>query len=171
LSGTTNADVITLGAAVDTVVINDSTIDSINTFTKTATGDVLNFSLATLEAAGGFGVHANATNFTKLNSAANGADALVGVSTVQELTLKAGASLVAAGNVNVFVMIGNTAANTGEVETNLEMGGDVELTIHASDDVVGQFFTVCILTVPMHTWRQRLSPQLAPLMPNLKQIT
>jgi hypothetical protein len=141
LSGTINADVITLGASVDAVVINDSTIDSINTFTKTATGDVLNFSLATLEAAGGSGVHANATNLTKLNSAAIGADAVVGLSTGKELTL-AGASLVAAGNVNVFVMIGYTAANTGAVETNLEVGSDLDLTIHTSDDVVGQSFMV-----------------------------
>jgi S-layer protein len=142
ITGTTNADVITLGAAVDTVVINDSTIDSISTFTKTATGDVLSFSLATLEAAGGSGINASASNFTKLNSAANGADAVVGVSTVQELTLNGAASAVDAGNVNVFVMIGNTAANTDAVETNLEAGGDVALTIHAGDDVAGQSFFV-----------------------------
>ena len=142
ITGTTNADVITLGAAVDTVVINDSTIDSISTFTKGATGDVINLSLAALEAAGGSGINAAASNFTRLNSAANGADAAAGASVIQELTLDGNAGAVNAGDADIFVMIARTLASTDAVETALETGGDVALTINAADDVVGQAFLV-----------------------------
>jgi len=142
ITGTTNSDVFTLAAAVDTVVINDSTFDTINTFTKGAAGDVINLSLAALEAAGGSGINAAASNFTKLNSAADGADVAAAASVIQELTLNGAASTVNASNADIFVMIGNTAANTDAVETNLEVGGDVALTINAADDVVGQSFLV-----------------------------
>jgi len=140
ITGTTNSDVITLGAAVDTVVTIDATIDTINSFTKGAAGDVFNLSIAALEAAGG--INAAASNFTKLNSAADGADVAAGASTIQELTLDGAAGAVNAGNRDIFVMIGATVASTDAVETALEAGGDVELTIHAADDVVGSSFFV-----------------------------
>jgi hypothetical protein len=142
ITGTTNGDVITLGAGVDTIVNNDSTMDTYNSFTKGAAGDVINISLAALEAAGGSGINAAASNFTKLNSAADGADVAAGASVIQELTLDGTGGTVNAGNADIFVMIARTLANTDAVETALEAGGDVALTINAADDVAGQAFLV-----------------------------
>jgi hypothetical protein len=142
ITGTTNGDVITLGAGVDTIVNNDSTMDTYNSFTKGAAGDVINISLAALEAAGGSGINAAASNFTKLNSAADGADVAAGASVIQELTLDGTGGTVNAGNADIFVMIARTLANTDAVETALEAGGDVALTVVAADDVNTQAFLV-----------------------------
>ncbi len=146
-------DSVTGGGGIDTLVANFGTKTDIFTdFTQGTGGDEIDISLAALEddnddgigdgIIDGSGIAANVTNFTKLNSAADGADALVGEVTIQELTSDGVGSAINAANADVFVITGNTQANVGVVGVGLEAGGDFELTIDAADDVVGQAFLV-----------------------------
>jgi len=151
ITGQIGADSIILTETVqvqDIVVINagitTDTIAGFNRTVTTGTDDLMQFSLGQLElneaATAGRGIFNGAvSNFTRLNSAADGADVAVAASVVQQLTADGAAGAVNAGNADVFVISGTIASNAALLAA-FETGGDFALTINAADDVVGQAF-------------------------------
>jgi hypothetical protein len=144
ITGGAGSNTITTGAGADTYVENyaGGTLDTISDFTAGAGGDEIDISLAALETAGTSGINAAVSNFTKLNSAANGADAAAGDVTIQELNADGVAGSVNAANADLFIFTGATFASTDAVETALEAGGDTALAINVGDDVVGSAFMI-----------------------------
>jgi hypothetical protein len=126
VTGTLNADVVTLGAAADVVEINDSTADTINSFTLGT--DALHISISALEAVGDTGIDAAAVDFNEIHDA--NASAAGDTITVTELV--SGADTAVGDAANMFVLLTDTFATTALVETAIEDAGTHEMVITAN---------------------------------------
>ena len=144
IQGDGSSDTITTGNGADTVVLttvaaDSANADTISDFTAGSGGDQLDMDISALETSGATDAN-EAVNFVELQdgSAVVDTDSVV----IQELTLDAAAGAVATvANTNVFVVIG-TVASTSVLETALEAGGDVELTIAAAGGDITSCFPV-----------------------------
>ncbi len=144
IQGDGSSDTITTGNGADTVVLTTvaadaANADTVSDFTAGSGGDQLEMDISALETSGATDAN-EAVNFVELQdgSAVVDTDSVV----IQELTLDAAAGAVATvANTNVFVVIG-TVASTSVLETALEAGGDVELTIAAAGGDITSCFPV-----------------------------
>jgi hypothetical protein len=132
IAGSTSADVITLGAGSDVVQVNDSTTDTIASFTLGT--DRIDISIAALEAAGGTGSHAAATNYTE---AFDANDVAAGV-TVVITELVSGANTAAADGTQIYTLLTNTFASDAAVLTAISAAGTHEVAVIANRITAGE---------------------------------
>jgi hypothetical protein len=136
IAGSTSADVITLGAGTDVVQVNDSTTDTIASFTLGT--DRIDISISALEAVGGTGSHAAATNYVESH---DGNDVAAGA-TVVITELVQGADTVDADGAQIFVLLTSTFATDAAVLTAISDTGTHEITTTASQVTAGEGFFV-----------------------------
>lgn len=132
IAGSTSADVITLGAGSDVVQVNDSTTDTIGSFTLGT--DRIDISISALEAVGGTGSHAAATNYVEPH---DGNDVAAGV-TVVITELVQGADTADADGAQIFVLLTGTFATDAAVLTGISSGGTHEIDMTASQVTAGE---------------------------------
>jgi len=144
ITGGDGADVIALAdgatAAVDIVILTNAlTSDTITGFTVGAGGDDL-----TVDLSGPETISKSVTGVTldivMLDDAAD--SSAVANAAIQEVADQAGgAAVAAAANIDIYVLLTETYASTGAVETGLEIG-DHELTLAAGVDQNDAFVVV-----------------------------
>ena len=146
------ADIITGGLGADAINLTEVTavIDSVNLtggltadtitgFKTGAGGDKILLGLTALKTAGA--IEAGVT--TTMDLLVDGTTAITAAAAgIQEVADQAGGAAVAAGAAkNVFILLEETYANLGALETGLETG-DHELTAHAGASVHDSFIVV-----------------------------
>ena len=154
ITGGVGADVITGGLAADAITLTESvaakdivvltgglTFDTVTGFTvgATASGDEIQLDISELETAG-----AVVTGKTfSIDTLVDGTTAVTAAqATIQEIADQAGGSAVAAtADQDVYVLLTETYASLGALETGMETG-DHELTIGAGAAVADVFFVL-----------------------------
>jgi hypothetical protein len=136
IAGSTSADVITLGAGSDVVQVNDSTTDTIASFTLGT--DRIDISISALEAVGGTGSHAAATNYVATH---DGTD-VAAAQTVVITELVQGADTVDADGAQIFVLLTGTFATDASVLTGIAGSGTHEIVTTANAVTAGEGFFV-----------------------------
>jgi hypothetical protein len=143
ITGGLGIDTIDVGSAdgaVDIVVIGGGlTADVVSNMTSGTGGDKIQLGIAALETAGA--VVANIT--FSIDDLVDGTTAIgAGAANIQEVADQAGGVAVAAAGVRtIYVLLSETYANIGAVETGLETG-DHELTVAAGAATSDAFFVV-----------------------------
>jgi Ca2+-binding RTX toxin-like protein len=141
-TGTLVADTIILKASDtvdDIIIVNDSTMDSVQNFETTASKDIVKLDMGQLETAGGVGIASVALDFVELfdnNTVAAGAFVMQNIADQD-----GGAAVASADGKSVFQLVGSTFASTSAVETALETG-DYELSIAAGVDDKDAFVVI-----------------------------
>jgi hypothetical protein len=126
ITGSSEADVITLGNGTDVVRLQDGTTDTIKSFTLAS--DEIELGLANLESAGTGGIFGVAVTFTELHD--DNRVAAAGTPAVTDLV--SGADTAVGDASNIYVLLTTTFASTDAVETAIEDTGTHEMVISAN---------------------------------------